>query len=85
MLYTTPHSATGPGIPGASSEEMDTRSRGSDRILLTAVIMLMIFGVLAVYSSIAYFAGTRGTTAGSLVTGHMVKLGIAFIMLLIAS
>ncbi len=70
---------------GTSPDEIDTRKQGSDRILLTSVIMLMIFGVLAVYSSIAFFAETRGTTAGTLVTGHMIKLGIAFIVMLIAS
>lgn len=70
---------------GTSPEEIDTRKQGSDRILLTAVIMLMIFGVLAVYSSIAYFAETRSTTAGALVSGHMVKLAIAFVVMLIAS
>jgi cell division protein FtsW len=70
---------------GTGPEEIDTRKQGSDRILLTAVVMLMIFGVLAVYSSIAYFAETRGTTAGSLVSGHMIKLGIAFVVMLIAS
>ncbi len=70
---------------GTSPEEIDTRKQGSDRVLLTAVIMLMIFGVLAVYSSIAYFAETRGTTAATLITGHMIKLGIAFVVMLIAS
>jgi cell division protein FtsW len=50
---------------GTSPEEIDTRKQGSDRILLVSVIMLMIFGVLAVYSSIAYFAETRGTTAAT--------------------
>jgi cell division protein FtsW len=70
---------------GTSPEEIDTRKQGSDRILLMSVIMLMIFGVLAVYSSIAYFAETRGTTAANLLSGHMIKLGIAFIVMLIAS
>lgn len=70
---------------GTSPEEIDTRKQGSDRVLLTSVIILMIFGVLAVYSSIAFFAETRGTTAGNLVIGHMIKLGIAFVVMLIAS
>jgi cell division protein FtsW len=84
LLYTTPNSKLS-AIMGTGPEEIDTRKQGSDRILLTSVIMLMIFGILAVYSSIAYFAETRGTTAGKLVTGHMIKLGIAFVVMLIAS
>ncbi|MGF1671558.1 MAG: FtsW/RodA/SpoVE family cell cycle protein [Balneolaceae bacterium] len=70
---------------GTSPEEIDTPKQGSDRILLISVIMLMIFGILAVYSSIAYFAESRGTTAGLLVTDHIVKLGIAFLVILIMS
>ena len=84
MIYTTPNSGTG-SILGTSPEEIDTPRQGSDRFLLTAVIVLMIFGVLAVYSSIAWFAETRGTTAGTLVTGHLVKLAIAMVVMLIAS
>jgi cell division protein FtsW len=72
-------------ILGTTPEEIDIRGRGSDRYVLMSVIILMIFGVLAVYSSIAYFAETRNTTAGSLVTGHMVKVGIAFLVMLIVS
>lgn len=84
MFYTTPNSNIG-SILGSSPEEIDTPTQGSDRILLTAVIMLMIFGVLAVYSSIAFFADTRGTTAGALISGHMIKLGIAVVAMLIVS
>jgi cell division protein FtsW len=47
--------------------------------------MLMMFGAMAVYSSIAFFAQMHGTTAGRLVTGHIVKLGIAFIAMMIVS
>lgn len=70
---------------GTSPDDMDMPRQGSDRVLLVSVIILMVFGVLAVYSAIAYFAETRQTTAGSLVIGHTVKLGIAFIVMLIAS
>lgn len=45
----------------------------------------MMVGTLAVYSSIAYFAQAHGTTAGSLATGHIIKLGIAFFVMLIVS
>ncbi len=70
---------------GTSPDDIDTPKQGSDRVLLVAVIILMIFGVLAVYSAIAYFAETKHTTAGSLVVEHMIKLAIAFFVMLIAS
>lgn len=70
---------------GTSPDEIDTPKQGSDRVLLVSVIILMIFGVLAVYSSIAYFAETKQTTAGNLLLGHLMKLGIAFLVILIVS
>jgi cell division protein FtsW len=70
---------------GTSPDDIDTPKQGSDRVLLVSVIILMVFGVLAVYSAIAYFAESNQTTAGSLVFGHIMKLGIAFIVMLIAS
>lgn len=70
---------------GTAPEEMETKGRQSDRVLLVSVIILMLFGALAVYSSIAYFAQSHSTTAGSLVTGHIIKLGIAFFVILVVS
>ena len=70
---------------GTVPEEMETKGRQSDRVLLVAIIFLMMFGALAVYSSIAYFAEGHNTTAGSLVTGHIIKLGIAFFVMLVVS
>lgn len=84
MIYTTPNSNFS-NVLGTSLEDIDTRKQGSDRILLMAIIMLMMFGVLAVYSSIAYFAQTNETSAFALVTRHIVKLGISFFVMLIAS
>lgn len=84
MLYTTPNKKVS-SILGESPNDLDMPKQGSDRVLLITVIMLMIFGVLAVYSSIAYFADSNQTSAGSLVWGHAVKLGIAFLVMLIAS
>lgn len=69
----------------ARVDEMDTPKQGSDRVLLICVIILMVFGVLAVYSAIAAFAKTNHTTALSLVSNHLVKLAMAFSVLLIAS
>ncbi len=45
----------------------------------------MIIGTLAVFSSIAFFAQTHGTTAGTLVTAHIVKLAIAFLFMVFIS
>lgn len=70
---------------GTGPDEIDTRKQGSDRVLLISVIILMVFGVLAVYSAIAYFAESNQTTAFSLVSGHIIKLAIAFSVLLISS
>jgi cell division protein FtsW len=50
-----------------------------------AIIMLMMFGILAVYSSIAFFAESNDTSAFALVIRHVVKLGIAFFVMLIVS
>ncbi len=57
----------------------------SDRWLLVSVIMLMIAGLLAVYSSIAYFAETRFTTAGALIGTHATKLAISLLVMVIVS
>ena len=84
MIYTSPHSNIS-NIIGTSAEDIDTRKQGSDRYLLMSVVILMTFGMLAVYSSIAFFAETKSTTAGTLLIGHLVKLGIAFFVMLIAS
>lgn len=70
---------------GTSPDDIDTPKHGSDRVLLVSVIILMIFGILAVYSAIAYFAESKHATAGSLVMSHVVKLGIAFLAMLIVS
>ncbi len=70
---------------GTTPEEMEIKGRKSDRVLLVCVLLLMMVGALAVYSSIAYFAQSHSTTAGNLVTGHIFKLGIAFFVILIVS
>ena len=57
----------------------------SDRWLLVSVIMLMMAGLLAVYSSIAYFAEMKFTTAGSLVGSHAIKIVISLLVMIIIS
>ncbi len=84
MIYTTPNNSI-KSVLGSSPEEIDSGKQASDRPLLVSVIILMVFGVLAVYSSIVYFAQSNGTSAGTLVIGHTVKLGIAFLVMLIVS
>jgi len=84
VTHTSPHRNIS-SVLGTSLEDIDTRKQGSDRILLMAIIMLMMFGILAVYSSIAFFAASNETSAFALVTRHVVKLGIAFFVMLIVS
>ncbi|MDG5767393.1 putative peptidoglycan glycosyltransferase FtsW [Balneolales bacterium ANBcel1] len=57
----------------------------SDRWLLVSVVGLMMAGLLAVYSSIAYFAETHNTTAGTLVGNHAIKLVISLLVMVIVS
>lgn len=84
MIYTSSNSDIN-SILGTSPNEVETKGRKSDRVLLVSVIFLMMFGSMAVYSSIAYFAQGHDTSAGSLVIGHIFKLGIAFFVMLIVS
>jgi cell division protein FtsW len=84
MQFTTT-ARPNPYILAETAEEMDTRQSGSDRWLLSAIIALSVAGVLAVYSAIAFFAESKGTTAGALVFGHTVKLFIAIAVMLIFS
>lgn len=84
MIYTSPNSNLS-NVLGTSPEDIDTGKQGSDRVLLMAIIMLMIFGVLAVYSSIAFFAESNNTSPFTLATRHIFKVGIAFFVMLIIS
>lgn len=72
-------------ILGTAPEEVENARQGSDRVLLVSFIVLMLFGMMAVYSAIAYFAQTKGTTAGALFANHSVKLILGFTVMLIAS
>ncbi len=84
MYFTTPaHKKS--LILDNSPEELSYRGKVSDQWLLASVLMLMIFGTLAVYSSIAYFAESHGNTAFNLVFGHIIKLGIAVVVMVIFS
>lgn len=80
-LYSTKYKSSNILDPAESAG----KAVGSDRILIVCVIMLMMAGLLAVYSSIAYFAELKLTTAGNLVFGHLVKILISFVVILIFS
>lgn len=84
-MYFTTNQNNNPYILATKAEELDSGKRGSDRVLFIVVIMLMMVGTLAVYSAIAFFAETKGTTAGSLLISHIIKVGIAISVILIFS
>lgn len=85
QVYSPHNKKVQPMFIATDSEELDTGKKSSDRFLLTIVIILMMIGLMAVYSSIGYFAETKHTSAGSLMLGHMIKMGIAFFMMLLIS
>lgn len=68
-----------------STDEVAGRASYSDRWILVSVIALAIFGILAVFSSTAYFAELKNTTAQSMVISHLFKVMIAFFVLIFAS
>ena len=84
MIYTSKNSDLS-SILGSTPDELEMKGRGSDRVLLVSVVMLMMIGSLSVYSAIAYFAQSYGQSAGTFITGHLMKLGIAFVVMLIVS
>jgi cell division protein FtsW len=84
LYYTTPNSNVG-SIFGTTQDELEVPKKGSDQFLFVTIIMLMVFGSLAVFSSIAFFAQTHGTTAGRLVMSHILKMGIAFLVMVFFS
>jgi len=85
LLYTTPHTSPSDYILETRAENLDQGSKSSDRVLLVCTIFLMVFGLLAVYSSIAYFAEANNQTASYYLMQHAGKLGIAFFIMILAS
>ena len=84
MIHTSPNRNIHL-VLGTNPEEIDTHAQGSDRYILTAVIILLSFGLLAVYSSIAFFAQNNDTSAFEMITRHLVKIGIAVVVILLGS
>lgn len=72
-------------IVDQSGDDMSGRSGYSDRWILVSVIALAMFGILAVFSSVAYFAEMKNSTAQSMVVGHILKVLIAFFVIVVAS
>lgn len=72
-------------IVDQSGDEVSGRSGYSDRWILVSVIALAMFGILAVFSSVAYFAEMKNSTAQSMVIGHILKVLIAFFVIVVAS
>ncbi|MCH8494126.1 MAG: FtsW/RodA/SpoVE family cell cycle protein [Balneolales bacterium] len=68
-----------------SNDEVAGRAGYSDRWILVGVIALAIFGVLAVFSSTAYFAELKNTTAQAMLVSHLFKVIIALFALVLFS
>lgn len=84
MYYTTPNSNVG-SIFDTTKDELELPQRGSDQVLFVSVIILMVFGVLAVFSSVAFFAESSGQNAGTFVVKHVIKLGMALVFIIFLS
>ncbi len=84
-MYITSSGNNGKYIFDPGTESVGANSTGSDRWLLVSVIMLMMAGMLAVYSAIAFFAETHLTTQSSLLWNHIAKIGISFLIMVIFS
>jgi len=84
LYYTTPNSNVG-SIFDTTKDELELPQKGSDQILFVSVIILMVFGCLAVFSSVAFFAESSGQNAGTFVVRHVVKLGMALIFIIFLS
>jgi cell division protein FtsW len=85
VIHTSPHKNISQILGTSSPEEMDTRAQGSDRFILMVVMILLSFGLLAVYSSIAFFAQNNDTSAFTMVSRHLMKIAVAVVVILIAS
>jgi cell division protein FtsW len=83
MKFTTLHADM---MQAEDRAAMDLHAKvQSDRGLLTAVIALMVFGLLAVYSAISYFATSKGLTPENLVFKHLSKVAITFVAIIFIS
>jgi cell division protein FtsW len=82
--FTTPGNTT-PFVMATEAEDIDSGAQGSDRVILASVVILMLAGLLAVYSSIAFFAEINNNTPGSMLIKHSAKVGVAFLVMILFS
>ena len=85
MIFSPSHKNHHSFIVDSSGDEMSGRSGNSDRWILVGVIALAIFGLLAVFSSTAYFAELKNTTAQAMLVSHLFKVIIALFVLVFFS
>lgn len=84
MLYTS--SGSGSVHRTFVSSHGTTQERtSSDRILFSAFVLLMFFGLVAVFSAVGFFAESKGTTASALFGNHALKLFLGFIAMIVMS
>lgn len=83
MNYTTLHSNM---MQPEDLSAVDHKSQNqSDRGLLVSVVVLMVFGLLAVYSAISFFAASKGLAPERLVLGHLSKALITVLAIVLLS
>jgi len=85
MIFSPSHKHANSFIVDESNDEVAGRSSISDRWILVSVIALAIFGLLAVFSSTAYFAELKNTTAQAMLISHLFKVFIALAVLIFFS
>lgn len=85
MIFSPSHKNHHSFIVDHSGDEMSARAGISDRWILVGVVALMIFGLLAVFSSTAWFAETKNTTAQSMLVNHLFKVFISLFALVLFS
>lgn len=85
MIFSPSHKDRESFIIDNSSDEVAGRASYSDRWILVGVVALAIFGLLAVFSSTAYFAELKNTTAQTMLVSHLFKVIIALFVLVFFS
>lgn len=83
MIFSPKHNANSIILDQSGDESL--KSGISDRWILVCIVALASFGILAVFSSIAYFAELRNTSAQNMIMSHALKVFMAFIVIVIFS
>lgn len=61
---------------------LERQEQPADRVLMICFFLMMLFGLVAVYSALAFFAREKGTTATAMLFTHLPKLGLGVILML---